>query len=466
MRGLIITAAALLLACAPALAIEPVAELVPVEYVRTIDGDTIVVLQDGEELRVRLLGIDAPELDSGEMAAFDAAGSLAGWLELAPAVYLEYDADAGHDAFGRELAWVWYDDAEDGRAVRRLANLQLVEFGLAWLYEDAQTSRYAAQLALYEGEYGLHRADWREVQYEAAQMVEDAQPAAATPAVLPTLDTIRGYRSGENWWELGGQFTGGGGFEASGARRGFGACYMDQSRAVAFDGRSLGSTVIVRTLGGRIALVSILVPAVNASCDYFVDYYTSRYGQPGDVRTVSGRTWRLWLDNAGNSLTVTGFEQDGRKLTEIMYATARGWQVAYDNAVRNVPYTVELERVAGGVGGWTQAADDDTPGRTRADTTAQPASRAGADCVLTWGGNELVFGGTSYDGMWDVVDVAVDYDLYGMAELLDAGHAVIIEPGTAAKLLDAGIGYCVVRILSGEHTGLKAWVLAECVQDL
>ena len=56
------------------------------EVFRVIDGDTIVVsLANGQEARIRLLGIDTPEIprgDSyGERGSLEAAAFLRAWLE-------------------------------------------------------------------------------------------------------------------------------------------------------------------------------------------------------------------------------------------------------------------------------------------------------------------------------------------------------------------------------------------------
>lgn len=121
---------ALLLAALPAWAGEtlPVGELVPVEYVRTIDGDTIVVKRDGVEEHVRLIGIDAPELDEGKQEAFYAAQHMARECENAGMLFLEFDPEAGEkDVFGRTLAWVW--EMNKDATYLSLLNDYLQEFG-------------------------------------------------------------------------------------------------------------------------------------------------------------------------------------------------------------------------------------------------------------------------------------------------------------------------------------------------
>src|SRR5699024_4680106 len=76
-----LTALALLLAVGPALAW-------PATVVRVIDGDTIAVTNNhnGEQYRVRLAGIDAPELDHGAGRAGQSYGQRA---KAAMARYLD-----------------------------------------------------------------------------------------------------------------------------------------------------------------------------------------------------------------------------------------------------------------------------------------------------------------------------------------------------------------------------------------
>lgn len=80
------------------------------DVVRVVDGDTIVVLIDGQERKIRMIGIDAPEsvhpdqtrnTEQGKSAADFTAELLNG-----KQVYLEYDTDRTDD-YGRTLAYVW-----------------------------------------------------------------------------------------------------------------------------------------------------------------------------------------------------------------------------------------------------------------------------------------------------------------------------------------------------------------------
>lgn len=78
------------------------------KYVRVVDGDTIVVqnLRNGEETRMRLIGIDAPEVKS---CFFDESTAiLKKNLEGRRITYKIY----GHDGFGRILAIVYADNVD------------------------------------------------------------------------------------------------------------------------------------------------------------------------------------------------------------------------------------------------------------------------------------------------------------------------------------------------------------------
>lgn len=83
--------------------------------VRVVDGDTIVVDQDGAQVRVRLLGIDTPETvkpDSPVECFGPDASARAHELLDGQSVLLENDpTQDAVDAYGRTLAYVWVGDA-------------------------------------------------------------------------------------------------------------------------------------------------------------------------------------------------------------------------------------------------------------------------------------------------------------------------------------------------------------------
>lgn len=98
------------------------------EVLRVVDGDTIVVLIDGREERVRYIGLDAPEVASegaGTEAECggDEARAANGYLVAGEEVVLERDV-SDRDRFGRLLRHVWLE--ADGW---RLIGLELVEAG-------------------------------------------------------------------------------------------------------------------------------------------------------------------------------------------------------------------------------------------------------------------------------------------------------------------------------------------------
>jgi len=97
-----------------------------VEFV--VDGDTIDVLIDGSEERVRLLGIDTPEtrLDDGPPECYgpEATAFTTSLLPAGTAVRLERDV-VGRDDYGRLLAYVYR--ADDGM----LVNEELIRQGYA-----------------------------------------------------------------------------------------------------------------------------------------------------------------------------------------------------------------------------------------------------------------------------------------------------------------------------------------------
>ena len=88
--------------------------LVPYEFERVVDGDTIIVHSgDGERLRVRLTGINAPESvhpteSENTPEGKEASSFLKDLLSNVDTVYLEFDV-AEKDQYDRTLAYVWID---------------------------------------------------------------------------------------------------------------------------------------------------------------------------------------------------------------------------------------------------------------------------------------------------------------------------------------------------------------------
>lgn len=113
-------------------------DLVPV--VRVVDGDTIWVDRGGEE-KIRLIGIDTPEVDwyGGEAECFgEQAGRFLEGLLEGVQVRLETDREL-LDPYGRTLAYVYLEDG-------RMVNLLMVRRGYAVVTIYPPNDRYEGDL--------------------------------------------------------------------------------------------------------------------------------------------------------------------------------------------------------------------------------------------------------------------------------------------------------------------------------
>lgn len=108
---------------------------------RVVDGDTVDVVGDGRTVRLRLIGIDTPEVVDprkpvqcfGREASARAHALLDGQT-----VGLEADPSQGElDRYGRRLRYLWLADG-------RLFNLQLVAEGYAHEYTYRLPYKYQA----------------------------------------------------------------------------------------------------------------------------------------------------------------------------------------------------------------------------------------------------------------------------------------------------------------------------------
>jgi endonuclease YncB( thermonuclease family) len=108
--------------------IAPVHEVEHATVVRVVDGDTIDVLLDGEKVRVRLIGVDSPDMNHPHTCGAPEAKAMAEELlaQSAGRVLLEKDV-SDKDRYGRLLRYVWFDMAGDPT----MLNLQMVEQGYA-----------------------------------------------------------------------------------------------------------------------------------------------------------------------------------------------------------------------------------------------------------------------------------------------------------------------------------------------
>lgn len=159
-------------ACAP---LTPPAQSIPgvatVDYV--IDGDTIdVITPGGETQRVRLLGINTPEVphddEPGQCGAEEAAEQLRALLPDGTKVHLHSDPAADNeDRFGRLLRYVELETGKD-------AGLELISAGHAYAWVPASAP-------------DPERLD----DYQAATEAAEAGNAGSW-ATCPALDESRG----------------------------------------------------------------------------------------------------------------------------------------------------------------------------------------------------------------------------------------------------------------------------------
>jgi micrococcal nuclease len=117
----------------------PPAEAFAATVERVVDGDTFLARQDGRRLRVRLIGIDAPESvqPDAPVECFgpESARALGKLLPPGTRLMAAYQGMPEHDQFGRELWDVWVDG--------RFLQAELVTRGLARARVYRPQTRYA-----------------------------------------------------------------------------------------------------------------------------------------------------------------------------------------------------------------------------------------------------------------------------------------------------------------------------------
>ena len=121
-----------------------------VSLVRVVDGDTIVVKLDDEEIKVRFIGVDAPESVHSDESANTPEGELAAEylksiVKAGDTLYLQYDEERT-DVYGRTLAYVWTDDKVDitseANIAKYMLNAIMVKAGFAKAAEYPPNTRY------------------------------------------------------------------------------------------------------------------------------------------------------------------------------------------------------------------------------------------------------------------------------------------------------------------------------------
>jgi micrococcal nuclease len=106
-----------------------------------IDGDTIII--EKNNMHVRFLGIDAPELHHPDVPAQRYGEEARAYLDNMisnKTVTLEFCADRKFDVYGRLLAYIYYNG--------RLVNSDMVGNGFAYVYLKSVCSKQDELLAL------------------------------------------------------------------------------------------------------------------------------------------------------------------------------------------------------------------------------------------------------------------------------------------------------------------------------
>ena len=174
---------------------------VPVTLVKTIDGDTIKVLYNGEEINVRYLLIDTPETNHprlGKQPFGDEAKERNRQLVNSGALTLEFDVGERIDKYDRLLAYVYVD----GKSVQKT----LLAEGLARVayvyppntrhltpFEEAQEAAKKKELGIWSVEnYATDSGFNSEVA---------AKPTAPVAASKPTAKPSTSATGGQEWFK-------------------------------------------------------------------------------------------------------------------------------------------------------------------------------------------------------------------------------------------------------------------------
>lgn len=119
----------------------------PYEVVSVVDGDTIWLNMDGENVKVRLIGVDTPESVHADSSKNTEEGQEASdflkELLTDEDVFLTYDEER-YDQYGRTLAYVYLN----GEMVQRI----LLQEGLAQTMVVEPNTKYAEEFAQLEQE--------------------------------------------------------------------------------------------------------------------------------------------------------------------------------------------------------------------------------------------------------------------------------------------------------------------------
>lgn len=124
-----------------------------VTFVRAKDGDTLVVIRNGEEITVRLIGVDTPESVAPEEYSKqntpegkEASAAVKALLQKGMTLWLEYDVSPT-DKYGRVLAYVRLPGGQmlqDWLLERGYARLATVQPNVKYAEHFAELEKIAA----------------------------------------------------------------------------------------------------------------------------------------------------------------------------------------------------------------------------------------------------------------------------------------------------------------------------------
>lgn len=171
---------------------------------RVVDGDTIVVkFESGPVERVRLLGVDTPEIEEarnrpGEYDGITNLTCLTEWglraKEFAESlegkkIWLEFDPAAGlRDVYGRLLAYVYFPNESSD------FNAELVRLGYARVYVEGSFAKKEEYLSLQRKAEEEGRGLWgacavkRQEGNESSENCDPSYPDVCIPPPPPDLD--------------------------------------------------------------------------------------------------------------------------------------------------------------------------------------------------------------------------------------------------------------------------------------
>lgn len=117
---------------------------------RVVDGDTLMIMYQDMLLRVRLIGVNAPEsvhIDETQNtpAGVDASNYLKELLADTEFLYLEFDSDP-EDDYGRTLAYAWLNN-EGTNIETDMLNGVIVKSGHAAVMTIDPNTKYSKELA-------------------------------------------------------------------------------------------------------------------------------------------------------------------------------------------------------------------------------------------------------------------------------------------------------------------------------